>query len=79
MLEESRDEFDSGQSDAANFLRAVIAVAETDRAVADGFKPVVGDGDSEDVASEVVEDLVAAPSMLGMNDPVFLPDQYRQA
>jgi len=64
VLEESRDEFDSGQSDTANFLRAVIAVAESDHAVVDGFKPAVGDGDPEDVASEIVEDLIAASGML---------------
>ena len=73
VLEESPDEFDTRQSDAASFLRAVIAVAESDHAVVDGFKPAVGDGDPEDVASEIVEDLIAASGMLGMNDPVFLP------
>ena len=57
-------------------LRAVIAVAETDRAVVDGFQPAVGDGDAEDVAGEIFEHLVAAPGMLRMNDPVFLPDRY---
>lgn len=76
VLEESRDEFDSRQSDTANFLRAVIAVAESDHAVVDGFKPAVGDGDAEDVASEVLKDLIAASGMLGMNDPVFLPHRY---
>ena len=64
VLEESRDEFDSRQSDTANFLRAVIAVAESDYTVVDGFKPAVGDGDPEDVASEVVEHLIAASGML---------------
>ena len=76
VLEESRDEFDSGQSDTANFLRAVIAVAESDDTIVDGFKPAVGDGDPEDVASEIVQHLIAATGMLGMNDPVFLPDRY---
>ena len=71
VLKESRDEFDAGQSDAPNFLRAVIAVAESDYTVVDGFKPAVGDGDSEDVASEVVEHLVAASGVLGLNDPVL--------
>ena len=71
VLKESRDEFDSRQSDTTNFLRAVIAVAELDHAVVDGFKPAVGDGDSEDVASEVVEHLVAASGVLGLNDPVL--------
>ena len=76
VLEESRDEFDSRQSDTANFLRAVIAVAESDYTVVDGFKPAVGDGDPEDVASEIVEDFIAASGMLGMNDPIFLPHRY---
>ena len=76
VLEESPDEFDTGQSDAANFLRAVIAVAESDHAVVDGFKPAVGDGDAEDVAAEVFENLIAASGMLEMNDPVFLPHRY---
>ena len=76
VLEESRDEFDSRQSDTANFFRAIIAVTESDYAVVDGFKPAVGDGDPEDVACEVVEHLIAASGMLGMNDPVFLPHRY---
>ena len=57
-------------------LRAVVAVAETDHAVVDGFQPAVGDGDAEDVAAEIFKNLVAAAGMLGMNDPVFLPDRY---
>jgi len=76
VLKESRDELDSRQSDTANLLRAVIAVAESDYTVVDGFKPAVGDGDPEDVACEVVEHLIAAAGMLGMNDPVFLPHRY---
>ena len=75
MLEESADEFDSGQSDAPHFLRAVIAVTESDHAVVDGFDPAVGDGDPEDVTSEVVENLAAASGVLGMNNPSFLPDR----
>ena len=76
VLEESPDEFDSWQSDAANFLRAVIAVSKSDDAVVDGFQTAVGDGDPEDVASKVVEHLIATAGMLGMNDPVFLPHGY---
>ena len=76
VLEESLNEFDSRQSDTANFLRAVIAVAESDHTVVDGFKPAVGDGDPENVASEVVEHLIAASGMLGINDPVFVPQRY---
>ena len=76
VLEESRDEFDAGQREAPDFLRPVIAVAESDYTVVDGFKPAVRDGDAEDVASEVVEHFIAAAGVLGMNDPVFFPDRY---
>ena len=75
MLEESPDEFDSRQSDTANFLRAVVAVAEADHAIVDGLKPAIGDSDPEDVAPEVVEHLLPASGVLGTNDPVFLPDR----
>ena len=73
VLEESRDEFDSRQSDTAHFLRAVIAVAESNYTVVDGFKSAVGDGDPEDITSEIVENLVATTGVLRMNNPVFLP------
>ena len=41
VLEESADEFDSRQSDTANFLRAVVAVAEADHAIVDGLQPAI--------------------------------------
>ena len=79
VLEESPDEFDCGQSDLPHLLGTVIAIAETDHAVVDGFKPSVGNGDPEQVASEVVENLIAAAGVLGMNNPSFLPDRYGRA
>jgi len=79
VLEESPDEFDSGQSDLPHLLGTVIAIAETDHAVVDGLKPSVGNGDPEQVASEVVENLIAAAGVLGMNNPSFLPDRYGRA
>lgn len=77
MLEKASDKLDSGQRNAAHLLGTVIAIAETDHAVVDGFQAAVGDGDAEDVASEVIENLVATTGVLGMNNPVFLPDWYR--
>ena len=52
----------------------VIAVAETDLAVVDGFYPAVCDSDSEYVAAQMVEDLFTTARVLSVNDPFFLPD-----
>ena len=76
VLEESPDEFDSRQSDPSYLLGAVIAIAEADHAVVDGFQAAVGDGDAENVTAKIVEDFVSPSSVLRMNDPVFLPDGY---
>jgi len=77
VLKKASDEFDAGQGNAAYLLGAVVAIPEADRAIVDGFDAAVGDGDAEHVPTEVVEDLVATAGVLGMNDPVFLPDRYR--
>jgi hypothetical protein len=77
VLKKASEEFDRGQSEMAYLLRAVVAIPEAHRAVVDGFDTAVGDGDTEEVTSQIVENLVATPGVLGMNDPVFLPDRYR--
>ena len=78
VLKKASDEVDSRQGDAPHLLGAVIAVAEADHAIADGFQAAVGDGNAEDVTSQVVENLVTPPGVLGTNDPVFLPGRYRR-
>ena len=77
MLKKASDEVDSRQGDAPHLLGAVVAIAEMDHAVVDGFETAVGDGDAEQVTCKVVKDFVATAGVLGMNDPVFLPDRYR--
>ena len=47
----------------------IVPIAERDLAVLDAFQTAIGDGDAEDVATEVVEDLLAAPSVLAVHDP----------
>ena len=76
MLEKAPQELDPGQSDVLDVVRTVVAIAETDHAVVDGFETAVRDGDAEHVTSQVVENLVATTGVLGMNDPVFLPNRY---
>ena len=78
VLEEASNEFKGGKCDVADLLGLVVAVAETDLAVADGFNPAVGDGDAEYVTAEIVENLFTTARMFGVNDPVFLPDGARR-
>ncbi len=58
----------------ANLLSLIITVAETDDAVVEGFQTAVGDSDPEHVTAEIVENLIATASVLGMNDPAKFPD-----
>jgi len=73
VLEKPPEEFVSWKRDVANLLGLVIAIAESNSAAIDGFQTAVGDGDSEDVAGEIVQDLFTAAGMFTVNDPVFLP------
>ena len=69
MLEEASEKLDAGERDPANVLGSIVPIAERDVAVLDAFETAVGDGDAEDVATEVVEDLLAAPRVLAVHDP----------
>ena len=74
VLEEPIQELHPRQRDMTDLLDLVIAVAESNDAAVDGFQTAVGDGDAENVAGKVVQNLFTAASMLTMNDPVFLPE-----
>ena len=65
------DELEAGNRDAADLLSAIVAVAKTTVAFVDGFDTAISDRDAEDVARQILEDLVTAAGMLGMNDPFF--------
>ena len=79
MLEETADELVGREGDVPNLLRAIITVAETDLAVVEGFQAAVGDGDAEDVAAQIVEDLFTASCRLTMSNPFRLPEGWGQA
>ena len=74
MLKKAVNEFRGGKRDMANLLSFVVAVAETDDAIVEGFQAAVGNRDPEDVTAEIVEHFVATASVLGTNDPAKLPD-----
>ena len=62
VLEKASDELGPRQRDAPHLLGTVAAKAETDHAVVAGFQAAVGNGDAEDVTSEVVENLSPRPA-----------------
>ena len=74
MLEEALEKLDAGERDPANVLGPIVAIAEGDLPVLDSFQTAVGNGDAEDVAAQVVENLLAAPGVLAVDDPRLRPD-----
>ena len=74
VLEKPSDEILGPERDMTDLPAAIIAIAETDHAIVEGFQAIVGDGDAEDVAAEVVEDFLTTARVLRVNDPCLLPD-----
>jgi hypothetical protein len=74
MLEKAVEKLQAGEGHPAELLAPIVPIAEGDLPVQDPFETAVGDGDTEDVAAEVVEDLLAAPRVLAVDDPRRGPD-----
>ncbi len=70
------EKLQAGEGQPAELLAPIVPIAEGDLPVLDPFETAVGDGDTEDVAAEVVEDLLAAPRVLAVDDP--RPDGHRR-
>ena len=75
MLEEALEKLNAGEGDPAKVLGPIVPIAEGDLPVLDLFQRAVGDGDAEDVAAQVVENVLAAPSVLAVNDPRRRPNR----
>jgi hypothetical protein len=76
MLEEALEKLDAGERDPANVLGPIVPIAEGHVPVLDSFQRAVGDGDAEDVATQVVEDLLAAAGGLAVYDPGRRPNAW---
>jgi hypothetical protein len=74
MLEEALEKRQAGEGHPAELLGPIVPIAEGDLPVLDPFETAVGEGDTEDVAAQVVEDLLAAPRVLAVDDPRLCPD-----
>jgi len=79
VLEEPSDEGRCFQSAVLGLPRKRVAEAERDLPILKALDPAVDEGDAEDVAGEVLEDLLAAASVLEMHDPVLAPDLWSNA
>ena len=79
MLEKALKELYAGDGAVLKALSPVIAIAKPDLPIRNGFQPIVGDGDAEDIAAEVVQNLFAGTGMLAMHDPRFVPHIRRNA
>jgi hypothetical protein len=74
VLQKTADEVFGAERDMTHLPAAVVAITKADPTVVEGFQPVVGDRDTEDVAAEIVENFFTTAGMLGVNDPFVLPD-----
>jgi hypothetical protein len=77
MLEKSTDEVDGGQGDLAEHPGFVVPVAEADPAMVDGLDARVADGNTKEVAAQVVEDFPSGPCRAAVKNPLLLPDFRR--
>ena len=73
VLEESLDELFGRQSKVSHLLRLVVAIAKSQLSIFKLFQPAVGDGDPEDISSQVVEDLNSGASVPTVDVPVLIP------
>src|SRR5262249_54352305 len=75
VLEEASDELVAGHGLLALAVGGAVLVAIGHRGVVDGQDAVVGDGDAEGVAGEIVErGLLSLAPWRDVNDPGDLPD-----
>ena len=73
VLEEAPDEILGGQSQVAQLLRTVVAIAKGDVPGFDRFQSAVGEGNPEDVAGQVIQDLLAGARVLAVDIPGLMP------
>ena len=74
MLEEALEKLQAGEGYPAELLGPIVPIAKGDLPVLDPFETAVGEGDTANVAAQVVEDLLAAPRVLAVDAPRRCPD-----
>ena len=77
VLNESGHELMGRQSHPLELLRLIVPVAEGDLAVLKLLQATIGQGNSKDIAAQVVQDLLTRASMLAVHHPLLLPTGRR--
>lgn len=78
VLEEAVDELFGREGAIGVLAGSGRAVAKSDLVVFEFDEAAVGDGDPEDVGSEILEGGAAIADRLAVDDPVLLPDGGRE-
>jgi hypothetical protein len=78
VLQETADEFLSGQSAGFPVAAGAVAVAEGDLTVLEFENAVVGEGDAKDVGGQILEGGLARADRLAVDDPFLKPDASRR-
>lgn len=77
VLEEAMDEFLGGESAELELVGCGRAIAKSNLIVFEFYQAAVGDGDPEDVRSEILEGSTAIADRFAVDDPFLLPDGSR--
>ena len=78
VLEKSAHELWSGETASSRLFPIAWLDIKGDALIVEGNDPAVGEGGSEDVACEIIEDgLLAIPPWGAMNDPGLGPNGFR--
>ena len=74
MIQETADELDGCQADLTRLPGFFVAETEGNHAVLTSQDAAVGEGDAEDVASQILQGTSAIADGLAVHDPRLLPD-----
>jgi hypothetical protein len=78
MLEEACQKLGGGQTHPFDLLTAVVAVSKGDLALLHRLQARLADGDAKDAAAQVSQDLFSLAGVLGMDNPIVLPELGRE-
>lgn len=74
VLKETIQKFDSRKRDLHKTFRAVVTEAESDLSVLNSFQAAIGDGDPENIPSQILQNLFSGAGMPAVDNPGLVPD-----
>ena len=74
MLEETADEFQGVDSDMTRPVAVLFAVRESNVSIFDSHDSGVGDGDAEDIRSEILQGSIVTVDGFAVDIPSDIPD-----